>query len=178
MADASDSDLVRQCIQGDNRAFDNLVKKYQGTMYRTALSIVKDPELAKDVTQWGFIKCWEKLRSFDPNYKFYSWLYRIIINEALNRIRTLKKYEGNVSHDSTNGDTPFLQMIEKEKNQQLYKAIEALPEDFQRVIYLRHFEELSYMEIAEVLEIDEKKVKSRLYGARMKLRESLFIDRE
>lgn len=176
MAGASDKELVKQCLQGNNGAFDELVDRYQMTMYRTALSIVKDTEVAKDVTQNGFIKSWEKLDSFNSNYKFYSWLYRIIMNEALNKVRSEKSTE-NISPTETDGETPFHKVIRKEENRQLYEAIEALDQKFSSVIYLRHFEELSYKDIAEVLGIDEKKVKSRLYGARMKLRETLFIDR-
>lgn len=176
MAEASDNELVEKCLQGDNKAYGLLVKRYQLTMYRTALFIVKDTELAKDVTQNGFIKSWEKLRDFNPEYKFYSWLYRIIVNEALNKVRQIKNLE-SISNQSSDGDTPYKELIKKEENRQLYEAIESLPSEFSSVIYLRHFEELSYREIAEVLEIEEKTVKSRLYGARMKLRESLLIDR-
>lgn len=176
MVRASDNELVEKCLQGNNGAFNELVDRYQLTMYRTAFSIVKNPEIAKDVTQDGFIKSWENLGSFNPKYKFYSWLYRIIVNEALNRVRQNKNFE-SISNQSSDGATPFKELIKKEENRQLYEAIESLPAEFSSVIYLRHFEELSYREIAEVLDIDEKTVKSRLYGARMKLRESLFIGR-
>ena len=176
MTGASDKELVEKCLDGNNRAFDELVDRYQLTMYRTALSIVKNQEVAKDVTQNGFIKSWEKLHTYDPAYKFYSWLYRIIINEALNKVRDEKITE-RISSNQKGDKTPFQKIIRKEENRKLYEAIEALDGKFRSVIYLRHFEELSYQEIADVLGIHEKKVKSRLYGARMKLRESLFIDR-
>ncbi|WP_234571808.1 RNA polymerase sigma factor [Rhodohalobacter sp. 614A] len=176
MVRASDNELVEQCLQGDNGAFNELVERYQLTMYRTALSIVKNPEVAKDVTQDGFIKSWEKLGTFDPEYKFYSWLYRIIVNEALNKVRQNQTFE-SISNQKTAGTTPFKQLVQKEENRQLYEAIESLSPEFSAVIFLRHFEELSYRDIAEVLEIEEKTVKSRLYGGRMKLRESLFVDR-
>lgn len=176
MAGVSDKELVEQCLQGNNKAFDELVDRYQLTMYRTALSVVKDPDIAKDVTQNGFIKSWEKLQSYNPKYKFYSWLYRIIMNEALNKVRDEKKTE-RISPDQSGGKTPFQKIIKREENRRLYQAIEELDRKFSSVIYLRYFEELSYKEISEILNIDENKVKSRLYGARMKLRESLFIDR-
>ena len=175
MQQASDKELVEQCLQGNNRAYKILVERYQLSMYRTALSIVKNTELAKDVTQNGFVKSWEKLHSFNPEYKFYSWLYRIIVNEALNKVRSRKNFEP-ISSNSTDGKTPFTNIIKKEENKKLIEAIEALPEEFSSVIYLRHFEELSYKDIAGILHIDEKRVKSRLYGARMKLRESIYID--
>lgn len=172
MVGASDKELVTQCLEGNNGAFDELVDRYQLTMYRTALSVVKDPEAAKDVTQNGFIKSWEKLKSYNSDYKFYSWLYRIIMNEALNKMRGATVTE-RISPNETDGETPVGIVIRKEENRQLYEAIESLDQKFSSVIYLRHFEELSYKEIAEVLDIEEKKVKSRLYGARMKLRERL-----
>lgn len=176
MTGASDKELVDLCLRGNNKAFDELVDRYEMTMYRTALSIVKDPAVAKDVTQNGFVKSWEKLDTYDPKYKFFSWLYRIISNEALNKVRGDNKTVSLLPNHS-DGETPFIKIIRKEKNRQLYKAINSLDRKFSSVIYLRHFDELSYAEIAETLEIDEKKVKSRLYGARMKLRERLLIDR-
>ncbi len=176
MTGASDKELVNLCLRGNNRAFDELVDRYQLTMYRIALSIVKDPAVAKDVTQIGFVKSWEKLETYDPKYKFYSWLYRIIKNEALNNVRGDNKTE-SLSPNHSDGENPFIKIIRKEKNRQLYKAIDSLDQKFSSVIYLRHFDELSYAEIAQALSIDEKKVKSRLYGARIKLRELLFIDR-
>lgn len=176
MAGASDKDLVEQCLQGDNRAFNELVDRYELTMYRTALSIVKDVDMAKDVTQNAFIKSWEKLDSYDPEYKFFSWLYRITTNEALNKVRGDNNTE-SLSPNHSDGETPFHKVIRKEENRQLYNAIDSLDRKFSSVIYLRHFEELSYKDIAEALDIDEKTVKSRLYGARMKLRDRLFVDR-
>lgn len=176
MAGASDKDLVKQALQGNNKAFGQLVDRYDSTMFRTALSIVKDPHLAKDVTQNGFVKSWEKLDSYDPSYKFFSWLYRIIKNEALNKLRGMDENE-RLSLDQSDEETPVDTVIRKEENRQLYQAIHSLDQKFSSVIFLRHFEGLSYKEIAEVLNIEEKTVKSRLYGARMKLRERLFIDR-
>lgn len=175
MQETSDNELVEQCLQGNNRAYKILVERYQLPMYRTALSIVRNTELAKDVTQNGFIKSWEKLHSFNPDYKFYSWLYRIIVNEALNKVRNSKNFE-RISTNSTDGKTPFTTIIKKEESKRLIEAIDALPEEFSSVIYLRHFEELSYKTISGILDIDEKKVKSRLYGARMKLRDSIYRD--
>lgn len=169
----SDNELVEQCLKGDSQAFNYLVERYEVQMYRTALGIVNDVELAKDITQTGFLKSWQKLHSYNSEYKFYSWLYRIIVNESLNRVR------GKDNHLSFNGqlsneDTPYQQMVKKEENRTLLNCLESLPVDYRVVIQLRHFEELSYKEIAESLDIEIKTVKSRLYTARMQLREKLF----
>lgn len=173
MINRSDHQLVKQCLDGDNKAYDLLVRRYEAQMYRTAFGIVNDGDLAKDVTQAGFIKSWEKLRSFKPEYKFYSWLYRIMINEALNVKRDKKKH-AVLSIYRSEDDTPYQELAKKEENGLLLKAIESLPVDSTIVLYLRHFEELSYKEIATILEIEVKTVKSRLYSARILLREKLF----
>lgn len=174
MTELSDQELVNRALKGDSRSFDQLVLRYQLAMYRTALSIVQDTDAAKDITQNGFVKSWEKLNTYDINYRFYSWLYRIIINESLNynRSRTSKRME-LLSASQKGSDNPQSRLEEKEDQQKLYDSIALLTNDQKIVIHLRHFEELSYREIANVLEVDEKTVKSRLYSARMKLREIL-----
>ncbi len=172
MADENDLELVLQCLNGDNGAFDHLVMRYQLPMYRTALGIVKDKYAAKDIIQNGFIKSWEKLHTFNTGKKFYSWLYKIMINESLNYLRNTRKGE-MLSPSLQDDHTPFQIMVAKEESRQLYDSMALLSKDQRIVIQLRHFEELSYQEIADILEIDEKKVKSRLFSARMKLRELL-----
>ncbi|CAN5254111.1 RNA polymerase sigma factor RpoE [soil metagenome] len=173
MAERSDYELVNQCLEGDNRAFDLLVQRYEVQMFRTAFGIVNDAELAKDITQAGFLRSWENLQTFNPKYKFYSWLYRIIINEALNMSRRQKKFQVLTLYKSDD-ETPYEVMTRKEENGSLMKAIESLPVDCKIVLQLRHFEELSYKEIADILNIETKTVKSRLYSARMQLRSKLY----
>jgi RNA polymerase sigma-70 factor, ECF subfamily len=177
MGDVSDSDLVVQCLNGDSGAFDQLVLRYQLPMYRTALGIVGDPDAARDITQNGLVKSWEKLDTYDSSHRFYSWLYRIIINESLNHIRSLRRMEP-VPSTRQDDQTPFQIMVDKEEHKRLHDAIARLHEDQRIVLHLRHFEELSYQEIAEVLQIEEIKVKSRLFSARLKLRELLVESRE
>lgn len=173
MADSEDQKLIKLSLAGDNNAFDTLVKRYEVQMYRTARGIVKDSEAAKDVTQSGFIKCWKKLHTYKPQYKFYSWLYRIIVNEALCYIRDNKQHSSLKLHHS-DGNNPHLKLLQKEQKKSLDSAIEGLSVDYRIVIQLRHFEDLSYDEIADVLEIEPKTVKSRLYTARMHLRAKLI----
>jgi RNA polymerase sigma-70 factor (ECF subfamily) len=172
MVETEDNKLIAMSLRGDNSAFDVLVKRYELQMYRTALGVVKDREAAKDVTQSGFIKCWKKLDGYNSKYKFYSWLYRIIVNEALNYVRD-KKPHTNLRLHHTDGNNPFLMLQKKEENKGLVRAIEDLSTDYRIVIQLRHFEELPYKDIAHILNIEEKTVKSRLYSARIQLREKL-----
>ena len=169
---AADKILVEKCLSGNSRAFTELVEKYQLQMYRTALGIVGDVETAKDVTQSAFIKSWEKIDSYNPKYKFYSWLYRIVVNEALNTIRAKKDHQELINQQSASAN-PYETLVSKEKKQKLLDALASLTTDYRIVIHLRHFEELSYSEIAETLDIEVKTVKSRLYSARMELRNKL-----
>ncbi|TVQ67888.1 MAG: RNA polymerase sigma factor [Balneolaceae bacterium] len=168
----SDQELVVECQNGNNGAYDILVSRYELIMYRTALAIVNDPDVAKDVTQNGFIKTWEKLHTFRSGSRFYSWLYRVIINEALNQVRNVRRME-SLKQDSQDDQTPYHHMVNAEDNRELYSAIARLNEDQKVVLLLRHFEDHSYREIADILQIDEKTVKSRLFSARMKLRDLL-----
>ena len=172
MREISDRDLVAKCLNGDNTAFDQLVLRYQLPMYRTALQIVQDESLARDITQNGFIKSWEKLHTYNSKYRFYSWLYKIIINESLNKKRSVRKMDSLTTAEKSD-ETPYAQMVKNEEKEKLHKAISLLTEEQKIVIHLRHFEELSYQEISDVLDIEIKTVKSRLYSARMKLREIL-----
>lgn len=172
MADVGDYDLIKRCLNGDNSAFDLLVKRYERQMYRTAWGIVKNSESAKDITQSGFLKCWRKLDTYNPDFKFYSWLYRIIVNESMNHLRDNKDHSPLSLYHSSK-DNPYLKLLKKEEYRALAKNIGELSTEYRLVIQLRHFEELSYKEIAEVLGIETKTVKSRLYTARIQLREKL-----
>jgi RNA polymerase sigma-70 factor, ECF subfamily len=158
-------------------AFDELVTGHQFAMYNTVLRIVGETNDARDVTQAGFIKAWENLHTYKPEHRFFSWLYRIMVNEALNSVRSKRvHYELRLVDDAIEAgesDEPDRELINAERNASLAKAIGRLSPDYRAVIVMRHFEDLSYHEMADILDIDEKTVKSRLYSARIKLRECL-----
>lgn len=173
MDKASDNALVKQCLNGNNEAFDILVKRYELPMYRTALRIVKNSDDAKDVTQNGFIKAWEKLSTYNSDHRFYSWLYRIIMNESLNECRRKKNTEQlKLVREKEKEQESIHNPVNDPRLQKLKEAIASLPEDQRLIIELKHFENLTYKEISEVLEIEVKTVKSRLFTARSKLGES------
>lgn len=170
MGNEDDIKLVEKSLGGDKKAFCKLIKQYELPMYRTAFGIVNHPEVAKDVVQNSFIKVWEKLHTFNTKYRFYSWLYKTIVNESLNTLRDSVDYEQLSTHESKL-DNPYQELMKKEENKLLLDAISGLPADYKVVIHMRHFEDMSYKEIAETLEIEEKTVKSRLFTARKMLRE-------
>jgi RNA polymerase sigma-70 factor (ECF subfamily) len=149
----SDAALVKRVLDGDERSFSTLVERYQGVLFNLALRTVGDFDEAQDVTQTAFVKAYRNLRSFDPRHRFFSWIYRITLNES-----------------------DALELIDRDERRHLLdRAIGDLPELYRRVVELRHRSELSYREIAEALDIPEKTVKSRLFSARRRLAEALDV---
>ncbi len=168
----SDNELVDLCMEGDHRAYETLVRKYQQILYTTACQITGDHISAKDVVQNVFIKAWQKLATFDKRFRFFSWLYRITVNESLNQKRDNHTGE-ELPLDLSYSSDPHQDMETNESNIRLQEAIEMLPMDHRMVLYLKYFDDLPYRDIAYILEIDENLVKSRLYTARVRLRELL-----
>jgi RNA polymerase sigma-70 factor (ECF subfamily) len=168
-----DAGLVRQSLAGETEAFGLLVQRYQHVMYTVALRMVGNPEDARDITQDAFLKAYRQLATFDPNYRFFSWLYRIVINECLNMIRARHPQEP-LDLTVTAAGNPFESVLARQRFDQIEAAMLQLPPDYRSVVVLRHFAEQSYAEISAVLEIPEKTVKSRLYSARQLLGEMLL----
>ena len=94
MSDSEDRSLIRRCLRGDTEAFGRLIDRYQGPLFNTALRITGDCEEAKDITQTIFIKAYEKLSSYKPEHKFFSWIYRMLINESINSVNRIKHIRG------------------------------------------------------------------------------------
>ncbi|MFQ5750669.1 MAG: RNA polymerase sigma factor [bacterium] len=170
---------IRESLSGEAKAFEWIIKKYQKRIYYTVLPLVMHHDDADDVLQETFIKAYTKLNTYDAQYPFYPWLYRIAINTALNhqkkkarlRALSLDEIDGN-NHQSDLSESPQ-QMFEMEGSELVIKVKEALskipPE--QRIVFnLRVREELSYQEISTTLEISIGTVMSRLSRARDKLR--------
>jgi RNA polymerase sigma-70 factor, ECF subfamily len=172
-SDTEDLALVRQSLAGQNEAFGALVTRYQKVMYTVALRMVGNAEDARDATQDAFVKAYQRLASFDPKYRFYSWMYRILVNECLNFTRD-RKPEQTLDENTEGGGTPFDTTLEVERREQIQLALLRLTPEYRTVVVLRHFAGQSYAEIAEALAIPEKTVKSRLYSARQRLGELLL----
>jgi len=169
-----DADAVRECLAGNSEAFGVLVKKYQQPIYNLALRMLREPEDAMDVSQTVFIKAFEKLDSYNPAHRFFSWIYRIAINESINfskRSKRLDEYESGVS--ASEEMTPEDRYRDEALEEEVSAAISLLTMDYRTVIVLKHYNDLSYQEMAEVLDIPEKTVKSRLFSARQRLKDIL-----
>jgi len=166
---------VQRCLAGDAEAFEPIVRAYQAPLFNVALRMLGAPEDARDATQTAFIRAYEHLDSYDRGRKFFTWIYRILMNECLNVLRTRRPSEP-VPDDMT-GESPRgrLDPVDAEKRRKaIQSAILALPVDYRQVIVLRHFAELSYEEIAATIGIPVKTVKSRLFSARQRLGERLL----
>ena len=171
--DTDDLVLVRQSLEGQTEAFGVLVARYQKVMYTVALRMVGNPEDARDATQDAFVKAYQHLATFDSRYKFYSWMYRILMNECLNVNRD-RRSEEPLDVDAAGVDSPFDSALASERVLHINMALEQLTPEYRAVVVLRHFGGQSYGEIADALSIPEKTVKSRLYTARQRLGELLL----
>jgi len=162
--------LIEACLRGERRAFDELVDRYEGPLFNAAFRITGSVEDAMDATQAAFVNAYEKLHTFDPTYRFFSWIYRIVVNQALNlvgRRRAESELDSNTPTDASNPEVAF---SEAEATGILQKALLELSPQYRLVVVLKHLEGCSYREIGELLGIPEKTVKSRLFTARQRLR--------
>jgi RNA polymerase sigma-70 factor (ECF subfamily) len=171
MNEAEDIAWIQQCLGGDRRAFEPLVTKYEKVVYNAAFRIVNNAEDAQDITQSCFIKAYENLRSYDPAHKFFSWIYRIALNESLNAVRGRRDHEPVHDNLLSHEKSPEELYHDQELKQNIERCIMSLKLDHRIVIILSHFQHLSYSEIGFVLDLPEKTVKSRLFTARQTLKD-------
>jgi RNA polymerase sigma-70 factor (ECF subfamily) len=174
--DDLDRALVRRFLDGERAAGDELVNRYHRTVYNVALRMLGNVQDAEDVTQTAFGNAFEALDSYDPKYRFFSWIYRMTVNESLN---TLKRRREVVSLDGS-FDVPASDTISAsaaEAEDRVGRALLELKPDDRAVVVLRHFVSFSYDEISDVLGVPVKTVKSRLFTARERLRDSLLTAR-
>ena len=174
MSENVDAARVRDCLAGDPHAFTALVEQYEKPVYNVALRMLRNPEDARDIAQSVFLKAYQNLSNYDPQYKFYSWIYRMAINESLNILRVRGRYAGPVDERlPEDGAGPSELLAEDQRRDVVMEAVEKLKAEHRAVIVLRYFVDLNYEDMAQVLEIDAKTVKSRLYTARQLLKEHL-----
>jgi RNA polymerase sigma-70 factor (ECF subfamily) len=178
--------IVAQARLGDAKAFTELLRRYEGKIFRLAQHITQNREDAEDVLQEAFLKAYEHLGQFQGQSKFYTWIVRIAVNQALMKLRK-RKSDRSVSLDETidtGEDTvareiaawdenPEQQYSREEINEILSSAIDGLAPIYRAVFVLRDVDDLSTEETAEALELSVPAVKSRLLRARLQLRDKL-----
>ena len=176
MVDANDeAALVARCLRGDPDAFEPLVKRYERVLFSVALRLVGDYEDARDATQNAFVRAYVHLETFDPTRKFFSWIYRIVVNECLNVRRARRPQERLVDTLEARPTPDGVEALEQ--RDQIQVALQGLTEEYREVIVLRHFADMSYAEISEVVGVPEKTVRSRLFSARQRLGTMLGAER-
>jgi RNA polymerase sigma-70 factor (ECF subfamily) len=180
-----DLDLVKRVQEGDKKAFDVLVRKYQHKIANLISRYVRDPGEVQDVTQEAFLKAYRALPKFRGDSAFYTWLYRIAVNTAKNYLvaRDRRPPEGDIDvadavHYEGAGalrenGTPERLALRDEIEKTVFEAIEKLPEDLRTAITLREMEGLSYEEIAQVMGCPVGTVRSRIFRAREAIEQRL-----
>ncbi len=175
---SSDRELVKRVQDGDKRAFDVLVRKYQFKIVKLISRYVQDPSEALDVAQEAFLKAYRALPGFRGDSAFYTWLYRIAINTAKNHLVALGRRPPVSDIDSQDAEqfagesylkeyaTPEGLLLRDEIEETVFRAIDDLPEDLRTAITLRELEGLSYEEIAQAMGCPIGTVRSRIFRAR------------
>ncbi len=177
-----EKELIIKVQQGDRLAFNQLMLRYQRQVFNIAFRIFGDYHLADETAQDVFVCVFKSIRKFKFNSKFFTWLYRIIINLSRNKIKkNVRDNQRNISLDEpfSNGDDSFSQrdipdtstsadkdILDKELNKIIQAALNSLQHDFREIIVLRDIQQLSYEQISQILLINLGTVKSRLHRAR------------
>jgi RNA polymerase sigma-70 factor, ECF subfamily len=171
-----DQALVARYRDGDRSALAELVRRYQRPIYNAAFWILRRPEDASDVTQDVFLAVASRIDEYDPRFKFFSWIYRIAVNASLNLLRRdghEEALDDDAEFAADDSVDPQWQASAAQTARRIRSALLTMSTNDRAVLALRHFSECSYQEIAQILSIDEKTVKSRLFEARHRLRELL-----
>ena len=173
MTKDSDSALIDDCKQGDPEALRSLVSHYERPVYNAAYRMMGNPDDAADVTQAAFLKVFENLDSYDSKFKFFSWIYRITINESIDQLKRRGQQQPLDDQQVCRERGPEELAAASVLCNSVQAVLMQLQQDHRAVIVLRHFAECSYEQIAEILQIPEKTVKSRLYTSRQLIKQKL-----
>ncbi|RLB64796.1 MAG: RNA polymerase subunit sigma [Deltaproteobacteria bacterium] len=179
--------LVEQAQKGDRAAFRKLVERHQRRAFAIAIGLVRDENDARDIVQEAFLRVYRSLERFKGGSSFFTWLYRIVTNLAIDLMRKPARREAelfenpNISEDAE--AFPFLARIEganpldvvrrREIAERIQTALDALPPYHRAVIIMREVEGMSYQEMAEAMEVSKGTIMSRLFHARQKLQRAL-----
>jgi RNA polymerase sigma-70 factor (ECF subfamily) len=177
----SDWELVQKCQSGDMTAFEKLVSRYHQKVYVVVFGLLRNREDALEITQETFFRAYRKISGFQGGSSFYTWLYRIAVNMAIDSQRRQKRtpldfrdsMDAVLEQQHEVAKDPFADVHDKELRARLTAAINDLTPEHRTVIILRTLEGLSYKEIGEILGCSEGTVMSRLHYARKKLQDKL-----
>jgi RNA polymerase sigma-70 factor (ECF subfamily) len=175
---AEDSRLIRSALKGDGSAYGKLMKKYHDAIFSFIFRMVREREQVEDLTQEAFIKAFSSLKNFNEEFAFSTWLYKIATNNCIDYIRKRKVHTYSIDKPIESRDSDYTfelpdetyeadrSLISNQRTQLLNEAIAQLPDKYKRVIRLRHKEEKSYEEIAQMLRLPIGTVKAHIFRAR------------
>ncbi|HIU10482.1 MAG TPA: sigma-70 family RNA polymerase sigma factor [Candidatus Avidehalobacter gallistercoris] len=176
-----DEDLARLAQQGNKDAFAELVKRYEKQIFSMAYRLIGDYDEAADLAQEAFLRIYSQLRRYDPGKKFFSWMYRVAQNTCLNAlakkpanvipVERAEEYFGD--EVKTGASEPEQDYLNREIRQSIDQAIAGLPDNYRDVIYLRYIEDMSYQQIADVLNLPISTVETRLFRGKKQLQQRL-----
>ena len=179
---SDDSQDIAATLAGDTSAFDVLVNKYQDRLYNALLRVLGSAEDARDVSQEAFAQAFLKLNTFQGSAAFYTWLYRIAFNRAMTHRRrarptlSVEQVREQSGLEPLDGQgEPDRPLSRQERAGQVKRALDSLSEEHRRVLVLREIEDCSYEAISEILELPIGTVRSRLFRARLEMREQLKL---
>ncbi|MGI9429000.1 MAG: RNA polymerase sigma factor [Bythopirellula sp.] len=177
-----DTQLVQAALDGDKESFGQLVQRYQDRVFNTLVRVLGSRDDARDILQDAFVQAFVKLDSFRGEAKFYTWLYRIAMNLALSHRRRRRPTESLDAAKENVGEEPVAQqpaaaqdLIEQERAQLLQQALLKLNDEHRQILVLRELEDCSYETISTILELPVGTVRSRLFRARIQLKEQLKL---
>ena len=184
MNEEQDKELIRRTLNGETQAFEVLVRKYQQSIMNYIGRMVRDREMALDFTQDVFIRAYTSLRSFEPKYKFTTWLFRIASNMVIDHWRKKKIPASSFGEPADGGSGPALDVPDNEPSitqkfelvelrRRIEKALERLPVSQRELFVWRHINELSYEEMSEIKKLPLGTVKNRVYQAKETIRRLL-----
>ena len=168
--------LIVRAKSGEREAFSQLIRLNIQRVYRTAFAVLRNHDDAEDVAQETFVRAYQSIARFDESRPLFPWLFRIARNLCLNRIERVSKRETAVAeldYLTDSSPTPEQSAVATEDLNRVREAVARLPDQHREIIQLSHFQECSYREIAEILDIPIGTVMSRLYNARKKLKSLL-----
>ncbi len=178
-----DRELIEATLQGQTEAYGELVKRYQDRLFHSLCYMLGSREDAKDIAQQTFVRAFQKLSQFRHDSAFYSWLFRIALNEAASyrrrkrpelRLEDVPEDERKYDPSDPHRDVmPAYQVSLRETQRLVWQAINQLPEEFRQVLVLKEMDNLSYEQIAEIIGCPIGTVRSRLFRARSALRKKL-----
>jgi RNA polymerase sigma factor (sigma-70 family) len=167
---------IQEVLSGDKHAYAHIINKYKNQLYSTILRMTKNPQDTQDLVQEAFIKVYHQLGKYDGKGSFSSWIYRVAINHCMDEFRKkrYKMMQVEINEEKVvNPNHPEVIFLKNEKNRQLERLIATLPEDERIIILLRYVNELSYIEISELVELPLSNVRNKLHRAKKKMRDTV-----